>query len=196
MQNPEERPAYVTFEYRPVEDRAASILSGHYVAKDVAFVTITRPGSRDSVERVADEWFIQLEADAKNQRIPAHWLEGYRAIFNAWKKGEELPPNGTPIKTWPALSPAQQKTIISAGILTIEDLASLSDSEISRLGTGGTSLKLKAQSWLDASKDQGKLAERYAALETKFQDLSNLAERLIAENKRLLASTQSQKEEK
>lgn len=191
MQNPEERPAYVTFEYRSIEDRNETIKQGHYCGKDVAFVSITRPGSRDTHERNAEEWLLQLESDARNGRIPTAWLEGYRALYTAWKKGEELPPTGTPIKTWPAISPAQQKTIIAAGVLTIEDLAALPDPELGRLGTGATSLKLRAREWLEAAKGSGKQAEEVAALKVKVDELTTLCEGLIEKNKLLVAEKEA-----
>ena len=46
----EERPAYVRFERRPMEDKAASIREGRYVAKDVDFALVTPPYSNDCVE--------------------------------------------------------------------------------------------------------------------------------------------------
>jgi hypothetical protein len=48
------KPPYVRFEVRSVEDRTASIESGHYVGKDVIFAIVTPAGTRDRIEREAD----------------------------------------------------------------------------------------------------------------------------------------------
>lgn len=106
-----QRPPYVTFERRPVEDRMASAASGCYRTKDVDFVIVTRPGSRDTVEKEAEVWLREIAERAKPQRgqppqIPPEWPAAFRSAYERWKNNEEEPVNGTPIKGWPVLSPS------------------------------------------------------------------------------------------
>lgn len=182
------RPPYVRFERRPVEDRAATISAGHYVAKDVDFALITRPGDRDTLETEATAWLAGLREKARGGSIPDTWARGFTESYENWKKGEEPPISGTPIKGWAVLSPASQEGIIRAGILSVEDLAEISESSLGQLGTGALSYKLKAQAWLDAAKDQGKVAEKVAELAQKIADLTELSQKLLAENKELKAA--------
>lgn len=176
-----ELPPYVVFERRPVEDRNASIAAGHHVHKDVDYAIITRAGARDTFEQEVSVWFDQLAKRVKDAQFPAEWLRGYRESYEAWKKGEELPPEGTPIKTWPVASPAQIKDILAVGIRTVEDLAKLPDSELSSLGIGAMSLKQKAAAWLDSAAKTGKAAEQLSTLQRQISDLSQLAQAQAAE---------------
>lgn len=184
-----ERPPYVVFEVRSVEDRNASIEAGHYVAKDVNFAIVTRPGSRDSLEIEAESWLASLKqkGSGPNPVIPPNWYKGFQAAYDEWKKGNILPAHGTPIKGWGVLSPALQETLIRGGFLTVEDLAQAGDSELANVGTGGISLKLKAQAWLEAAANAGKSAERVTELAAKIADLTALVEKLLEENKALKA---------
>ena len=147
-----ERPPYVMFERRAVEDRSASIAAGHYVAKDVDFAVITRPGSRDSRDKNAIEWLAELREKARQNLVPQTWYRGFQESYDAWKNGQTLPEKGTPIKGWQLLGPAAQETVIAAGFRTVEDLANADESSLQKIGTGAISIRLKAQGWLEAVK--------------------------------------------
>lgn len=178
MQAAEARPPYVTFEIRAEEDRTASIAEGHYVAKDVHYAIITPQGSKDRIERVVFEWFDNLTAQVQQERFPQEWLSRFQAAYEAWKKGQELPLSGTPVMTWPAVSPAQVKVLQTAHVLTVEDLAAANEETITRLGMGGRALKQRAVEWLAASKNTGKHAEEMAALKASNSDLAAQNEKL------------------
>jgi hypothetical protein len=181
------RPPYVTWETRPVEDRNASIASGHYVSKDVEYAIITRPGSRDTLDKEALVWLGEIREKCRKGDLPPSWYEGFKASYDMWKTGETAPVTGTPIKGWPPLSPAAQKDLIAAGIRTVEDLAEFSDSELSVIGTGAMSFKQKAQAWLKAANDTGKVAEQLAVLTGQVTELTSLVKTLTEENKSLRA---------
>lgn len=182
------RPPYVAWETRPVEDRSASIANGHYTSKDIDFAVITRPGSRDTLDREALVWLTELKNKAAKGEVPAAWFEGFKASYDSWKKGEELPATGTAIRDWPPLSPSARKDILAAGIRTVEDLAELSDSDLTSIGTGALAYKQKAQAWLKASAETGKVAEQIATLTQQIAELTALTAQLLEENKTLKAS--------
>lgn len=170
----EARPPYVTFEFRAEEDREASITAGHYVAKDVAYALITPRGSKDRIERVAVEWFAQLKSDADSGRFPPEWTKHFERAFHEWKEGREAPISGTAVENWPAVSPAQLKTLQHLHIRTIEDLAAANEETIHRLGMGGRALKQKAVDWLSSAAGAGRASEEMSALRA---ELANLQER-------------------
>lgn len=180
-----ERPPYVAFETRAVEDRAASVAQGHYVAKDVIFVTVTRPGSRDTSDFVAEEWLKRMQQQAQNGTIPPTWVDAFHQRFEAFKKNETLPEEGTPIKGWQLASPAVQQTLLQAGFRTVEELATAGDAEIRGIGTGAITFREKARAWLDEAKTKGVSAEKIADLTQKIADLTDLTQRLLDENKAL-----------
>ena len=160
-----DRPPYVAFEYRSVEDRNATIEAGHYVGKDVAYAIITPQGSKDRIERVATDWFSSMEQMVAEERFPAEWLRAYRSVFKEWSEGNGIPESGTPILTWPAVNKSQAQAILFANIRTVEDLAQANEAAVAAIGIGARSLVQRAKDWLSAAKDTGQLAERLSALE-------------------------------
>lgn len=166
-----DRPPYVVFEMRDIEDRNASIAAGHYVGKEVAFATISRPGSRDTLDKEAKVWLAELKA---RKDIPMNWYPSFKQTFEMWEKGETGAVNGTPIKGWTMLGSAAQKTLLAAGILTVEDLASVPDQDLQSVGTGAISFKMKAKAYLEAANGPGKQAEEMAALRVQMQQLIDL----------------------
>lgn len=183
-----ERPPYVVFEQRAVEDRIATIANGHYTTKDVDFAIITRPGSRDSHEKEAEVWLRELGEKARLGNAPVAWYSAFEAAYAMWKKGLDTPLNGTPIKGWPVLSPAAQENLIRAGFLTLEDLAATADNQLSNIGTGALSYKLKAVAWLEQASSKGVASEKIADLSQKVSDLTTLVQGLMEENKKLKAA--------
>jgi len=183
----EERPPYVMFETRAVEDRTASINAGHYVSKDINYALVTPPGSKDLHEEELDAWLQKASMNARNGRMNPKWVEAWKEKAIAWKKGQEIPEDGIPIKGWTLLSPAQCEMLLFANIRTVEDLAQINDEGLSRIGMGGVDLKKKAKSWLQATKDHGPLTMKMASLEQENEALKTQNEDLIAKN-RLLKS--------
>lgn len=192
--DPNNRPPYVQFKFVAMEDRAASLSAGHYVGKDVVFAAITRPGQKDTIEREALGWLADLDKQARDGRIPSNWPAQFRQAFEAFVKGEEIPENGTPIRGWTVLGPAQQQAVIKAGIRTIEDLAAASAEALGHIGMGAIAWQQKAQAWLKAAKDTGQIVERLQTLERDNAQLAKDNEILLAEVKRLNSLVPSQKE--
>lgn len=187
MQAAEARPPFVSFELKAEEDRAASIEAGYYKTKEVAYALITPQGSKDRIERVATEWLANLAQMVQEERFPREWLRHFQESFRAWNEGKELPLNGTPILTWPVLSPGQVKSILEVNVKTVEDLAVANEETIMRLGMGGRALKEKAVSWLAAAAGPGKTTEAMAAMKAELSDAKSRNETLEKQVKELAA---------
>ncbi|UOF77815.1 p50 [Bacteriophage sp.] len=192
MQAQEDRPAYVMFEVRPVEDRQASIDAGHYVAKDVDYAIITPAGSKDRIERIVDEWFPQMEEAVRGERFPVEWLRKYRENYNAWKSGQEIPLSGTHVRAWPVASPAQVQALLNLRLLTVEDLAVANEETLNRLGMGFRALRDKAVNWLASSKDTGQNTEKISALEVLVKEQAEQNARLQEQVNELMQKLASQ----
>lgn len=160
----EERPAYVTFELRAVEDRAATIKNGHYTTKDVEMAMVTPPYSKDCIEMECSAWLKKNDDDERNGRIKTQWRDSWKRAYDAWKSGQELPLDGHPIKGWGVISPAQQANLLTIGIKTVQDLAKANDEGVRRIGMGAVDLKNRAQAWLKAEAGPGKAAQEIASL--------------------------------
>ena len=187
----EARPPYVTFEIRAVEDRAASIEAGQYVSKDIAYAIITPQGSKDRIERIADEWFQHLAEQVQQGRFKMEWLRTFKDNYALWKEGQEVPESGTSVRNWPAASPAQVDAMLRVHLRTIEDVASANEEAIGRLGMGGRMLQQKAREWLSASSNVGRVAEEATALKVRNEELEKsnkeMREQLAALSARLEA---------
>jgi hypothetical protein len=173
MQNEPGGMPFVRFERVAVEDKAGSLEAGHYVARDVDMANVTPPYSKDIMKYKVLNWFEQLKTDSMNGRIPAEWVDKYQAAYAAWKKGQELPVDGFPIKGWGVCSPAQQETLIKMHVLTVEQLAAMTHEGLQRVGMGGVDLKNKANAWLQALKKAGPVTIENAALKKQVEDQSS-----------------------
>jgi hypothetical protein len=180
MELTEERPAYVMFEMRAVEDRAATITNGYYSTKDVEFALITPPYSKDCVEMECGVWLKKNDDDERNGRIPSTWRDKWKLAYDAWKNGQELPLDGYPIKGWGVLSPSQQANLLAVGIKTVQDLAKVNDEGLKRIGMGSVDLKNRATAWLKAESGPGKLAQENAALKVKVDSQDEQIKQLAA----------------
>jgi len=181
----EDRPSYVKFEIRAVKDGPASLAAGHYVSKDEEWALISALGSTDIVPKRAEKWFDIVEANVSRGREPAKHLDMYREIYNRWKKGLDAPLNGSSLKNWNALSPAQCENLINVGLRTIEDVAQAPDEAMRRYGLGIQDLKNKAKAWLQAAKDHGPLAEEVTQLKSQNKQLQGTIDSLQDQIKRM-----------
>lgn len=181
------RPPYVMFETRAVEDREASLAAGHYVGKDVNYAIVTPSGSKDRMEKVAEEWLASMEEGVRQERIPGEWLEAYTKKYRTWVETREVPEDGTSILGWPAVSPAQAKAILDANVRTLEDLAEANEATLTAIGMGARALKEKAIAWLDTANSTGKTAEELDDLRKKVDTLSKSVDTLTKANQKLQA---------
>lgn len=165
------KPAYVKFEFRPVENREKSIEAGHMYMEDVLFAIITPSGTKDRIEKRADEWIASVEEGVKQERIPESWLYAYRDAMTRFIETREDPEFGTPLSNWPLLTPAQLANCLNANIRTIEDLAAATEEGLGRIGMGGYALKLKAQAYLDTAKDHGAVSLELEAARQRVSEL-------------------------
>jgi hypothetical protein len=178
------RPPHLSFIRVAVEDRDGSIANGYPTFKDVDHVRITPQGSRDSVEKPVADWLLATDQQVREERLPPEWAEKFRGAYEHWKRGEEVPIDGTPLVVWPAISPAELQACKNVHILSLEDLAVANDEAVRKIGMGGLALKQRAQKYLAASGGPGKLVAENADLQAKFKDSESrrlsLEERVIA----------------
>lgn len=187
----EERPAWVQFEVRSIEDVPASQEAGRYVGKDIDFVLVTPPYSKDCFEHKADQWFENVKRNVKNGRTPPKWLELWQESYQRFRDGQELPINGTPIRGWSLLSPSQEKMLLSVGVRSVEDLAGVNEEGLRRIGMGGIALKQKAESWLKTASDHGPVASENAELHRKVTELEGSLEAALEQNRLLAQQVQN-----
>ena len=158
------RPPYVTFEERSIEDRAQSIAKGRRVDRAVDWAILRQSGSKDNVEVEASVWLAGLDKDPN--MVPL-WADKFKADYERWKKGQEATPDGTHVSQWPAISKAEATTLIACNVRTVEDLASANEPTLVRIGIGARNLQNKAKEWLKVADGTGRAAEELAALRAR-----------------------------
>lgn len=165
---------YVEFELRAQEDREQSIKAGRPIYKDVEFAVITMPGGGLVVDKpITDQLLYEWQHGDNRRKPPSPFA--FRA-YQAWKDGQEVPLNGTDLKNWPGVTPAQLKTCHAATIRTIEDLANANADAIRKLGMGGVALMQKAKAYLESA-DVNKASEEVAALSVKLEAMQAALEK-------------------
>lgn len=91
--------------------------------------------------------------------------------YDAYKAGEEIPVDGTPIGSWPALTSDQAEAFRRIGIRTIEEVANMSDSVITKVPLPDPrSYPKKAMLFLE-NMDKAKAAEEMQARDDMIAQL-------------------------
>lgn len=188
---PTPRP-YFEFSQRPVEDRGASVEAGHMLYKEIDFVTLRAPGNKDSTEKAVSDWLEDLKHKAKQGMIPVEWPAQYAEAYRQWKAGNEIPLNGTPIKTWPVATPSQVKNLLAINVLTVEDLAQANENTIGRLGLGGVALRDLAKNYLKAGSEKGKQAQEITSLQIANKQMATQIEELTRQLEGLKSAAAAQ----
>lgn len=187
----EERPAYVRFETRAEENKRESLKQKRVVYEDVDYALITPPYSKDEVVKKVDKWLENVRQQVRNGRTPEKWYEHWQESYKRYKNKQEAPINGTPIKDWSAITPAQRKTLLAINILAVEDLAQCNDEGLRRIGMGGVELRNKAKAWIQAEKDHGPLVLENASLKQENTILKSSVESLEAKVRALSARVEA-----
>ena len=177
------RPPHVIFERRAEEDRQASIEAGRYVSRDVDYAIVTPSGSKDRVERVVVDWFSMLAGEVRAERWPQAWLDQLKSGYEAWTRGQTPPEHGTPLSTWPALSPAQVKNWAQIGLRTIEELAEANEEALTAYGMGARDMKSRARLFLENAGDSAALVAKLRASEELIASMQVRMESLEAQLK-------------
>lgn len=113
--------------------------------------------------------------------MTARWSQ-IEPAYSAWKKGQELPISGTPLSVWPAINAEQVAVFRRVGIVTVEEVSGLSETQIGRVPLPNMrDLKKQAEIFL-SNLGNAAAAEREAE---KDQKISTLEDRL-AELEKLL----------
>jgi hypothetical protein len=143
----------------PVEQTYLSAAEGRPVFKDVHYVGITNPGSRDEVVLVA-------EKKAKANEYIA-WA------FKKWLATQEQVVDGTPVETVPFLSKAVVLELKAINIHTLESLAEAPEPALQRM-MGLRDLKKKAAAYMEAAKDSAVVTKMQHELSQRDNEIASL----------------------
>ncbi len=186
----DKRPPFVQFRDQEYGiNREASEAAGRPIPAMVTMVCITPHGSKDEFVKPAEEWLAQTKAKALRGDYPVEWYNHFDLQYSEWKKGNELPREGTPIQTWQAVGNEPRSRLKAIGIPTVEDLAQYPDGNLGIIGLDGRYLRDLARSWIAEGKDKGinakALADANAKISTQQEIIDRQEARLAALEARL-----------
>jgi hypothetical protein len=133
-----------------------------------------RASERDGVPRYREEERVRLIVAGDMFNQPVHPVdssikERFPEHYAKWKASKaQKHVEGTPLKEWPLLSPAQVAEFDASGIYSIESLRDLSDTNVNRIHDGRI-WREKAKAWLEQAKD-GAAATRLAAENERLRE--------------------------
>jgi hypothetical protein len=130
------------------------------------------PGGGLVVDKQITDALLKEWRHGDNQRKPPSPFAF--TAYEAWKEGRDAPVNGTDLKNWPGVTPAQLKTCQNATIRTIEDLAAANADTIRKLGMGGVAMA-RRPSPICRPLENNKASEEVASLKVGW----NLCLRLL-----------------
>jgi hypothetical protein len=185
------RVPYIRFEQRPVERRTET---GELRYEDMDFVCITAQGSQDTVEKIVAEWFPQIKHAAREGQYPEGWIPRFEEMYKLWKETRQDPVVGTPVKNWPAISPAECKILLHSGVRSIEDLAEANEEFLGKIGMGARRLKQLAADWVEANRAQGPLVAQLDTMRQLVETQGQQIRDLMAANASLALEAQVAKQ--
>lgn len=155
---------YPRFFMDTVQDQIASAQQGRAIFKEEERVEIIMPGISQLTKPV--------------ERVTQEHIERWPEAYKAFKAGREMAVDGVPLEQWPVLKRPQVLELKYLGFVTVEQIASMSDLAVQKLGMGGLRLKQLAQSYLDDEVAQAEMAKVTAENERQKQQLAEQGEQI------------------
>lgn len=78
------------------------------------------------------EEILAGEEGEKTRFMVARWSQ-IEPAYEAWKAGQEIPLNGTPLALWAGINSAQADVFRQCGIRTVEEVRDLTDSQLDKV---------------------------------------------------------------
>lgn len=169
MSNPQnmqsESNLFVTFMTEAIEFKAESEKAGRPIFRDVAFVRIIVPGDVNNI--------IERKATKEDElKFPRAWAR-YKA-----EQAESV--DGTPLEQWPQITRSLLKELKYFEVHTVEQLAGLSDNQVSKLGMGFVDYRNKAKAYLAAAAGTADVTAQAAENERLKSQMADLQAQIIA----------------
>lgn len=166
--NPADARLHVRFYTGREKDEKASADAGRPVFRDVPFIQIAVPGDRDTVDRIV--WDDPSNPHSDTARFPMKWAQ--------YKAGQSEESTGTPLAEWPGITRSQAEELAYFKVRTVEQLASVTDGNLQRMGGGYLSLRTKAQDYLAAAEKAAPVTQMRAELQSRDSKISALEAQL------------------
>ena len=136
---------------------------------------------------------LLIPGDSKNapvEKVTKRHMDLWPRHYEAFKKKEDIVDEGTPIEAWGAIDAGAARALRAMSIMTVEQLAEISDAAVGNI-MGGRTLRDRAQQFVKLQAENAetnKLAAEFQAMRSENQRLeqqiADLAGRLQASEER------------
>lgn len=119
----------------------------------------------------------------KINRIMKHDVSVWSAIkpyYDAWKKQEGEPIDGTPITNWAGCTKKMAEVLRMNGFRSVEQFAQATDADLYRIGMGGLSLREKAKTFISIKGNESKASAEIVALRESNKILEERVNELLS----------------
>lgn len=170
---------FVKFETQTIEDPVKSREDGVPRFTDQHYAICSHAGGKGNTIMKAEAFLKHMAQEAKQGRANPQWITEWKADYELYKAGQEIPLHGTPIRGWKMISGARQEELIRLNIVTVEALANLTDEGMQNLGMMALELKRRAQAWL-AQDDKAGSAQKLKDTQRRCDELERTVASLEA----------------
>jgi hypothetical protein len=154
----------VKFFYKEVQNKMESQKQGRPVFKEKLYIEIRIAGQRDVQA-------CRPATHADKQRFPRH--------LDAFERRVEAPTEGMPLVEWPKITRSQAEELSFNNVKTVEQLASMKDSNLSKM-MNGYSLRDAAVKWLELNSAETVDREK-EEMRAELAELKLLVAKLMAD---------------
>lgn len=140
---------------------------------DEIFIKILTPGEKDNFT----DWVkFRTPEDKEAGRDTKGYCSRFPMEWEAFKRNSQVVEVGTPLEMWPhpQLTKARAAEFKGLNIHNVEQLASISDSALDKLGMGARKLREDAKTYLDTAKGMAPINELKSENEELRQKLEAL----------------------
>lgn len=99
------------------------------------------------------------DKDVMERKVQPQDKERFSEEWTKYEKGQAQAKMGTPLDMWPRMTPGLVATLKALNILSVEDLATLSDLGCQKIGLDGYKLRDDAQKYLNAASQTSAVME-------------------------------------
>ena len=153
-----------------VQSKLKSEKEGRPIFDMVDMVEMNVPGSRDTSNKKCSPEVLQ-----KYQIEPQYQM---------WKATQAQPVTGTPLTEVPFLNIAQIKEYNALNVMSLEQLADLSDTAIQKLGMGAMEARRKAQAYMKAAGDSAQIQQVIGENEQLKREVALMRKQITEVNSR------------
>lgn len=114
-----------------------------------------------------------------------------KRFYEAWKAKQSAPIDGTPLDAWPGVTPQQAKVLQNFNLMSVEDIAHCSDSDLMKVPLPAIrDLQKRARAFVEAGKTKAIVA---AEIEQRDQQIAAQSAELV-EMREMIADLKRQVE--